>query len=270
MEMFLITLFFGFLGVHKFIRKQVGLGILYLFTVGLFGIGWFIDILIAFRNIPTSKSPINLSISGDIPNIIKNKIIIPNKVDKPSMLKLQQLVLPGHNKLIMSAEDLEKHSIQITNRKLEIVDDCIRLINNTDNVETFFSRYTVLLETLKELIPFEPYLNFYGYTPTEQFDYYISRKQSLIKSLGDRIYNKALIKADSLKTDSGKKNQFKKAYEIIMLYADEMMKETTNYIKGKFSNKIDIVDEDTISIHPISGDGKNNNLFFNYDDEENQ
>ena len=32
-----------FLGVHKFYEGKVGMGILYLFTVGLFGIGWFID-----------------------------------------------------------------------------------------------------------------------------------------------------------------------------------------------------------------------------------
>lgn len=45
---FIITLLFGWLGVHKFIQKKYVLGILYLFTFGLFGIGWFIDIIISF------------------------------------------------------------------------------------------------------------------------------------------------------------------------------------------------------------------------------
>ncbi len=40
---FLLCLFLGALGVHKFYEGKVGMGILYLFTVGLFGIGWFID-----------------------------------------------------------------------------------------------------------------------------------------------------------------------------------------------------------------------------------
>ena len=33
----------GYLGVHKFYRKKKGMGFLYLFTIGLFGIGWIGD-----------------------------------------------------------------------------------------------------------------------------------------------------------------------------------------------------------------------------------
>ena len=40
---FLLCLFLGYLGAHKFYEGKIGMGILYLFTVGLFGIGWFID-----------------------------------------------------------------------------------------------------------------------------------------------------------------------------------------------------------------------------------
>jgi len=40
---FAICIFFGFLGVHKFMEKKIGMGLLYLFTVGLFGFGWIID-----------------------------------------------------------------------------------------------------------------------------------------------------------------------------------------------------------------------------------
>ena len=40
---FIICLFFGYLGIHKFVEKKIGMGILYLFTMGLFGFGWIID-----------------------------------------------------------------------------------------------------------------------------------------------------------------------------------------------------------------------------------
>ncbi|MCC8022594.1 MAG: NINE protein [Clostridiales bacterium] len=40
---FLLCFFLGFLGVHKFYEGKIGMGILYLFTGGLFGIGWFVD-----------------------------------------------------------------------------------------------------------------------------------------------------------------------------------------------------------------------------------
>ena len=43
---FLLCLFIGYLGAHKFYEGRTGMGVLYLFTMGLFGIGWFIDTFI--------------------------------------------------------------------------------------------------------------------------------------------------------------------------------------------------------------------------------
>lgn len=40
---FVLCLFFGYFGIHKFYEGKIGLGILYMFTMGLFSIGWFID-----------------------------------------------------------------------------------------------------------------------------------------------------------------------------------------------------------------------------------
>ena len=39
-------IFLGVLGGHKFYEGKVGMGILYLFTGGLFCIGWIIDIIV--------------------------------------------------------------------------------------------------------------------------------------------------------------------------------------------------------------------------------
>ena len=40
---FLLCLFLGMFGAHYFYEKKFGLGLLYLFTWGLFWIGWFVD-----------------------------------------------------------------------------------------------------------------------------------------------------------------------------------------------------------------------------------
>lgn len=42
---FLLCLFLGFLGAHKFYEGKIGMGILYLFTVGLCGVGIIIDLI---------------------------------------------------------------------------------------------------------------------------------------------------------------------------------------------------------------------------------
>lgn len=41
----LLCLFLGGLGIHRFYEGKVVTGLLYLFTLGFFGVGWFIDII---------------------------------------------------------------------------------------------------------------------------------------------------------------------------------------------------------------------------------
>lgn len=41
----ILCIFGGYLGLHHFYNKKIGLGLLYLFTVGLFYVGWIIDII---------------------------------------------------------------------------------------------------------------------------------------------------------------------------------------------------------------------------------
>ena len=43
-----LTILGGIFGIHKFYNKEIGWGILYLFTYGLFGIGWVFDIYTCF------------------------------------------------------------------------------------------------------------------------------------------------------------------------------------------------------------------------------
>ncbi len=44
----LLCFFLGGFGVHKFYRKKIGMGLLYLITGGLFGIGWLVDTISLF------------------------------------------------------------------------------------------------------------------------------------------------------------------------------------------------------------------------------
>lgn len=43
---FVCTILGGWFGLHRYMRKQIGMGILYTLTVGLFCVGWIIDIIV--------------------------------------------------------------------------------------------------------------------------------------------------------------------------------------------------------------------------------
>ncbi len=50
---FCLCFFLGYLGAHKFYEGKIGMGVLYIFTCGLFGIGWLIDLIsILFKSNP--------------------------------------------------------------------------------------------------------------------------------------------------------------------------------------------------------------------------
>ena len=42
---FALAFFLGYFGIHYFYVGRIGMGILYFFTGGLFGIGWLVDII---------------------------------------------------------------------------------------------------------------------------------------------------------------------------------------------------------------------------------
>ena len=43
----LLCIFLGYLGAHRFYTGRYLLGVLYVFTIGIFGIGWLVDIVLA-------------------------------------------------------------------------------------------------------------------------------------------------------------------------------------------------------------------------------
>jgi TM2 domain-containing membrane protein YozV len=51
----LLCLFIGVLGVHRFYVGKIGTGLLWLFTGGLFGIGWLVDLIFIITGYFTDK-----------------------------------------------------------------------------------------------------------------------------------------------------------------------------------------------------------------------
>ena len=43
---YVLWLFFGWLGIHRFYTGNVVTGLIWLFSLGLFGFGWFVDLFL--------------------------------------------------------------------------------------------------------------------------------------------------------------------------------------------------------------------------------
>jgi len=71
----------GWFGLHKFMEKKIGLGILYLLTFGIFGIGWIIDCIV-YGSRYFKKSTPQKVISRPI-DITEQKIIESEPVQDP-------------------------------------------------------------------------------------------------------------------------------------------------------------------------------------------
>lgn len=54
----LIAIFLGWAGGYRFYKKNIWLGILYLLTFGLLGIGWLVDIYLALRELMNLNAPV--------------------------------------------------------------------------------------------------------------------------------------------------------------------------------------------------------------------
>lgn len=91
----LIAIFLGWLGGYRFYRKQYLLGVIYLFTLGLFGIGWIFDIIQAISLDRKEKKPlvITCGIMGGFaeckknPKIKRKEILAALPVGAPLILQ---------------------------------------------------------------------------------------------------------------------------------------------------------------------------------------
>jgi DNA polymerase III epsilon subunit-like protein len=58
-----LALLFGWLGAHRFYVGKIGTGMLYLFTFGLFGVGWAFDVLVAILKVVSTSTPSNEAVA---------------------------------------------------------------------------------------------------------------------------------------------------------------------------------------------------------------
>jgi len=86
--MFYLTLFGGALGFHRFYMGKPFTGLLYLFTGGLFGLGWFVDLLSLFCGVLKDKRKCYFT---PLQNPLKKLLALPLGIAFTAVLIFMQL-----------------------------------------------------------------------------------------------------------------------------------------------------------------------------------
>ncbi|NLJ81636.1 MAG: NINE protein [Bacteroidales bacterium] len=114
---YLLWFFLGIFGAHKFYLGKVGMGILYLFTFGLFFIGWFIDLFTLGSKVDLynalhfgSGKNVNTNTASNINNIVLN---VPESGQSTNvteqLLKLAELKSSG----VLSEEEFNAQKTKL-------------------------------------------------------------------------------------------------------------------------------------------------------------
>jgi TM2 domain-containing membrane protein YozV len=95
---YLLWFFLGFWGVHKFYLNKTGIGVLYMFTGGLLGIGWLIDLFTLGKQVDTYNQWIYPLAPADSPP--RRDIIRPTIPSKSPKHRKRKAVIPPGTKIL--------------------------------------------------------------------------------------------------------------------------------------------------------------------------
>lgn len=125
----ILCIFGGCIGLHKFYRKQIGMGILYFLTWGLLGIGWIADIISLAVNY--NKDGVNVD------DVDIDKIVYENQRDRRASIR-QYRKMTGENKKNASKKIDAAYKRQDINPRKKVCPKC-----KSDNCTVFLSEKEV-------------------------------------------------------------------------------------------------------------------------------
>lgn len=163
---------------------------------------------------------------------------------KSQLLQWQNLVIENSpSKLVTNEKQLEQISYSKAQNYMKIIKDSSRIICETADPETFFSRYELLLKRSYDLVQLSYYIKFQGMNPQFFYQQVQTKKQDEIKNMFVRCWDNTISKAEKLKTPSAKKNRYTKLYETLEKYDSEMNDDNKAYYKNRYNDLISEIEK---------------------------
>lgn len=129
-------------------------------------------------------------------------------------------------------------------------EETINILNTTDNIETFFSRYDFLVNLIYKLVDMNKYIQT-AETPKVYMTRLYEQTEEIINDIIIKNLKKYEEKLQSLKTTKSKETNFLKFVELLKTQADrysEENKKTAVYACRRlqtYTNNNEIINEDT-------------------------
>lgn len=101
---------------------------------------------------------------------------------------------------------------------IRIINESVEILNNTRNVETFFSRYELILSQIENLAASEEYASFASQTSSELRERLHIQIDNAIGEVIDKNFQDVLNKICSLKTSKAKVNACEKFFNMLKTY----------------------------------------------------
>ena len=156
---------------------------------------------------------------------------------KEHLLSWQRLVMPDSaNKLIMTEQQLNATTMQQVGNDLRIIQDCVKLVDQTTKPDVFFMRLNLLREKLRHLVMLERYITFTisGKSPTAVYNDLIANYHEEVDKFLIRYFSETFDKAEAMKTEKGRIGKYQKFYDSLQEYYCYMSKENIDYIETKY------------------------------------
>lgn len=162
---------------------------------------------------------------------LHNEQIEKEKEHYYRLLQFQQILLDDSpSELIMSETEIQIVTRQQIENDSRIMEESYKIIDETKNPDTFFSRLDLFLERLQHIALFDPLLDTnFSKTLKELED----DLQDIINDFLERYWIDIYDNAQKLKTDSGRKKRLQKYYDTLQPYFNRLNEKNMEFIKNK-------------------------------------
>lgn len=169
---------------------------------------------------------------------IFKKIINNAREAQTELIDWQNAVMKDKShKLYASTQQLEAATAQIVSDSIRIFDDSSNIINTTIKPDTFFSRLDLAKDHLARLKIIEPYIDrvraiTVNIPISQLYAEFLRNEDAYIEAFLHRSLQAVHDKADGMKTEKGKSNQYKKYYESMQPFYYKLNNANREYVEA--------------------------------------